>query len=116
VNSIQLTGRLVRDPEMRSVSEDTKVCTIRLAVDGMGRGGRDETGYVNVVSFGKSAQAAANTLSKGWLVAVNGRLQHETWEAQDGSKREGYSVVGHVEFLARPRNDEAASEDAAKAA
>ena len=110
MNSIQLTGRLVRDPEQR-VSEDTSVCVIRLAVDGMGRGGRGETGYVNVVSFGKSTEAAANTLSKGWLVAVNGRLQHETW-VKDGVKRESYSVVGHVEFLARPRGDEDTSGEA----
>lgn len=100
MNNIHLTGRLVRDPETRSLENGSSVCMLRLAVDGMGRGGRDQTGYVNVVSFGKSGQAAGGTLSAGWLVGVSGRLQHETWQARDQSTRESYSVVGHVEFLA----------------
>ena len=79
------------------------VCEMRLAVDGMGRGGRDQAGYVDVHSFGESAKAAARVLSKGWLVAVSGRLQHEVYE-KDGQKRSAYRVIGHVEFLAAPRN------------
>ena len=61
-------------------------------------------------SYGESGKAAARTLTKGWLVAVGGRLQHDTWE-QDGQKRSKHLVVGHVEFLAAPRNGSAASDD-----
>jgi single-strand DNA-binding protein len=75
---------------------------MRVAVDGMGRGGRDEPGYIDVHSYGESGAAAARTLTKGWLIAVDGRLQHDTWE-QDGQKRSKHLVVGHVQFLARPR-------------
>jgi single stranded DNA-binding protein len=102
VNNIDLTGRLVSDPTGKDLPEGGYVCELRLAVDGMGRGGRDETGYIAVHSFGESGKAAARVLSQGWLVAVSGRLQHETWE-QDGQKRGTYRVIGHVEFLAPPR-------------
>jgi single-strand DNA-binding protein len=67
----------------------------------MGRG--RETGYIDASSFGASGEAAARTLAKGWLVAVEGRLEQHCWSAQDGSARQAIGIVGHVQFLAAPR-------------
>ena len=102
MNSINLTGRLVSDPELLELPGGDALCRLRLAVDGMApqRG----TGYIDVTSFGKSAAAAARTLSQGWLVAVEGRLEHQTWENGDGAKRSAHSIIGHVEFLSAPKN------------
>ncbi len=105
INKIICTGRLTKDPELRQVSEETKVCQLRLAVDGMGRG--REVGYVNVAVFGAGGEAAAKVLAKGWLVAVDGRLEYGEWETEGGEKRHDYSVVGNVEFLTAPRPVEA---------
>ena len=58
-----------------------------------------ETGYINVSTFGKPGEAAAEILSTGWLVAVDGRLEYHEWE-QDGKTRHDYEVIGSVEFLA----------------
>ena len=44
-------------------------------------------------------------LAKGWLVAVAGRLAYHAWEADDGSRRHDYELVGNVEFLAAPRGN-----------
>ena len=104
INKIICTGRLTKDPELREVSEETKVCQLRLAVDGMGRG--REVGYVNVAVFGAGGEAAAKVLAKGWLVAVDGRLEYGEWETEGGEKRHDYSVVGNVEFLTAPRPTE----------
>jgi single-strand DNA-binding protein len=101
INKIICTGRLTKDPELRTVSEEMKVCQLRLAVDGMGRG--REVGYVNVAVFGKAGEAANQYLSKGWLVAVDGRLEYGEWETEGGEKRHDYSVVGNVEFLTAPK-------------
>jgi len=101
INKITCTGRLTKDPELRSVSDEMKVCQLRLAVDEMGRG--REVGYVNVAVFGKAGEAAKQYLSKGWLVAVDGRLEYREWETEGGEKRHDYSVVGNVEFLAAPK-------------
>ena len=103
MNNIQLAGRLVADPAGKELPDSGYVCEMRIAVDGMGRGSRDQAGYVDVHSFGESGKAAARVLSKGWLVAISGRLQHEVYE-KDGQKRSAYRVIGHVEFLAAPRN------------
>jgi single-strand DNA-binding protein len=105
INKLICTGRLTKDPELRSISEDVKVCQLRLAVDGMGRG--REVGFINVSVFGKAGEACAEYLSKGWLVAVDGRLELGQWETDGGEKRHDYTVVGNVEFLTAPRQVEA---------
>ena len=105
MNNINITGRLTQDPELRALPSGSTVCRLRLAVDGMGRGGRDEVGYINVSAFGNAGEAAARVLSKGWLVAVDGRLQYGEWETDDGSRHD-YEIVGNVEFLAAPRSEQ----------
>jgi single-strand DNA-binding protein len=101
MNSINITGRLARDPELRSLPNGGSVCKLRLAVEGLASG--NETAYINASCFGAGGQAAARVLSKGWLVAVSGRLAYDEWETAGGAKRHDYEVVGRVEFLAAPK-------------
>lgn len=104
MNNYKATGRLSRDPELRALPDGTPVCKITVAVKGLARGD-DEVGYIDVTSFGASGEAAARVLSKGWLVAVDGRLQYHDWETQEGDKRRGWEVIGNVEFLAAPKGE-----------
>ena len=104
MNSTQVTGRLTEDPELRLLPSGETACKIRLAVEGMARA--RETGYINVTSYGSSGQAAAAVLSKGWLVAVDGRIEYRQWETDEGSKRHDYGLVGHIEFLAAPHGEQ----------
>ncbi len=101
LNRITATGRLTKDPELKQLTADTTVCELRLAVDGMGRG--RETGYLNVSIYGAGGTAAAEHLTKGWLVAIDGRLEYREWDT-DAGRRHDYTVIGSVEFLAAPRN------------
>jgi len=101
MNSINITGRLTSDPELRALPSGESVCRIRLAVDALAPHG--ETGYVNVSCFGKPGEAAARVLGKGWLVAVQGRLAYRAWENGEGGKRHDYEIIGNVEFLTAPR-------------
>ncbi len=112
MNRITITGRLTRDPELRSLPSGDQVCNLRLAVDGMAPS--RETGYVDVAAFGKPGEAAARVLSQGWLVAVDGRLEYRSWQTDDGQTRHAYQLVGNVEFLAAPRG--AQTEEAEPAA
>jgi len=102
MNTITVTGRLTADPDLRELPSGSKVCQIRLAVRGMGR--NREPGYINVASYGPSGAAAADVLSTGWVVGVTGRLEWHEWET-DGVKRQAHSIVGQIEFLARPQGD-----------
>jgi single-strand DNA-binding protein len=101
-NQVAFTGRLTRDPELRTTPSGTSMCRIRIAVDGMGAAGIDSPGFIDVTEFGKQGEASARRLSKGWLVAVEGRLNHQTWET-DGRPRQTHSVIGWVEHLSAPR-------------
>jgi single-strand DNA-binding protein len=110
INKLICTGRLTKDPELRKISEEMSVCQLRIAVDGMGRG--REVGFINVSVFGKAGEACAEYLTKGWLVAVDGRLEFGQWETDGGEKRHDYTVVGNVEFLTAPRPADAPEEPA----
>ena len=75
VNRFVCTGNLTRDPELAGARPTgSRVCGLRVAVDGMGRAA--EPGFINVSVFGKPGEAAAEILGKGWLVGVDGRLEY----------------------------------------
>ena len=108
MNSVDLTGRLTRDPELTERGGKS-VCDLRLAVDN----GQYEPTYVDVTTFDGQAEACARYLRKGRQVAVSGRLVFRQWEAEDGSRRSRHSVVGRVEFLDGKRESEPVGSDAA---
>ena len=87
MNSTQLTARVAQEPVYRELPgpDGKHVTELRLAVKGMGSGERDAVGYIDVVSY-TMTEKAAQTIGTGWLVAVSGRLEHQTWE-KDGVKR-----------------------------
>lgn len=95
INSITLVGRLAADPELRDLPDGLSVCDLRLAVND-----QDDKPplFVDVATFGASADACAKHLSKGRQIGVIGRLIYREWEAKDGSKRSKHSVVGRVAF------------------
>jgi single-strand DNA-binding protein len=107
VNRFICTGNLTKDPVVRELPSGSSVCELRVAVDGMG--GLEEPGFITVSVFGKPGEAAARYLSRGWLVAVDGRLQFAEWETEDNASRHDYTVIGNVEFLSAPRPAEGAS-------
>ncbi len=109
MNQVALTGRLTRDPEMRSTRSSDDVCAMRLAVDGP----EESTVFVDVTAFGGLAGNCAEYLSKGRAVAVSGRLAYSEWEADDGSKRSKHEVIANqVDFLAGGQRDDQAQASA----
>jgi single-strand DNA-binding protein len=111
MNSVNLIGRLTRDPELRTADE-TSVGNMRVAVQ---RPKRDGADYVDVTVFGRQAEVCAGYLTKGRRVAVTGRLRHSEWQAQDGSRRQRLEVVAdQVDFLDRPRTEQPSGEDEAE--
>jgi single-strand DNA-binding protein len=117
MNNYKATGRLASDPELRELPTGTAACKLTVAVKGLARGDA-EVGYIDVTSFGASGEAAARTLTKGWLVAIDGRLEYHDWETQDGDKRRSWELIGNVEFLAPPKgaSTQSSEEPAAAAA
>ena len=106
LNRIVLIGRLTREPELRFTATGTAVANFTLAVDRQrpNSQGEREADFIRVVVWGKQGETCSNYLGKGRLVAVDGRLQVRTYQAQDGQNRTSAEVVAeNVRFLDRPR-------------
>ncbi len=112
LNRIVLIGRLTRDPESSYTTSGIAIAKFRLAVDRPGKNadtGEKETDFFDIVTFRRSAEFVSQYITKGRLVAVDGRLQTRSWVAQDGTKRNAVEVVAdNVQGLDRPRDAEGA--------
>jgi len=110
MNSVNLVGRLARDAELRNTGT-TSVLSLRLAFTTQRKVGdtwEDRPNYVDVVTFGRRAEALANIIGKGDRIGVSGRLSWREWQAKDGSgNRQSIEVVADdVQLLGAPRNRE----------
>lgn len=106
LNRVLLMGRLTRDVELRYLGNGTAVTDLRIAVSWRYRrqdGERvEETCFVDVTVWGRDAENCNQYLSKGRGVFIEGRLKFESWETQDGQKRNKLKVVAdRVQFLPR---------------
>jgi single-strand DNA-binding protein len=87
-NRVQLAGRLVADPDLRSTPSGKSVCRMRVATNDT-----REAQFHDVVAWEALAESAAESLRKGAAVTVEGRLQTRTWQAADRSPRRATEIV-----------------------
>jgi single-strand DNA-binding protein len=96
-NRVILLGNLTRDPEIRYTSGGTAVSDIGLAVNDRRKGSDgqwvEETTFVEVTLWGRTAEVAGEYLSKGSPVFIEGRLKLDTWQNNEGQKRSKLHVV-----------------------
>lgn len=108
VNRVVLVGRLTRDPELRTTTTGKQVTDFSIAVDKRIKptDGSPTADFFRVSAWGQTAEFVANYLTKGRLVAVDGRLQSRKYTDKDGNNREVVEVVAdNVQGLDRPRDD-----------
>jgi single-strand DNA-binding protein len=111
VNKVILIGNLTRDPEVRHTPKGTAVGDIALAINRAYTGDngekREETTYVDVTLWGRTAEIAQQYLRKGRPVYIEGRLQMDTWEDKaTGQKRSKLKVVAEALQLLGGRGEE----------
>lgn len=103
MNSVNLTGSLVRDPEVRYTQSQMAVCSFTLAVDRQRK--KDDPNaqtadFPRCIAFGKTAENMSKYLHKGSKVGVEGRIQTGSYKKQDGTTVYTTNVIAnHVEFL-----------------
>ena len=100
MNSVQLIGRLTRDPEVRYTDGGASIARFSLAVD---RRFKQENGadadFINIVAFGKTAEFIEKYFHKGMKIALNGRIQTGNYTDKDGKKVYTTDIVAeNVEF------------------
>ncbi len=96
-NKVILVGNLTRDVEVRYSSSGTAIGKVGIATNRRFKSAagelKDETMFIDLTFFGRTAEIANQYLHKGSKVLVEGRLILEQWVAQDGTKRSRHSVT-----------------------
>ncbi len=96
-NRVILLGNLTRDVELRYTPSGTAVTEVGLAVNDRRKSQSgewiEETTFVDITLWGRTAEVASEYLSKGSPVLIEGRLKLDTWETE-GQKRSKLRVVG----------------------
>lgn len=104
LNRVLIAGRLTRRPDLRKTANGIAVTDLLVALN---RDFTSSTGekqqevcFVDVVLWGKCAEAAAEQLECSSQVLVEGRLQLDVWYSKEGEKRCKLRVAGErVQFL-----------------
>ena len=117
-----ITGNLTRDPELRTTTGGTNVCSFAVAVNRNYKGADGETkedvSYIDCVAWGKLGEVIANYAKKGSSVLVSGRLSQRSFEGKDGVKRSRTEVVAEdFNFIgSNPASREGGSSSSASSA
>ena len=102
MNKVILIGRLTRDPELRTMASGNVTASFTLAVNRnfTNQNGEKETDFINCVAWRKQAENVAKYCTKGSQVAIEGRIQIRSYDAQDGTKRYITEVIAdNITFL-----------------
>ncbi len=113
MNRVCLVGRLTTKPELRYTNSNLPYTRFSLAVNRnfSNAQGQRETDFINIVVWRKQAENVCNYLDKGSLVSVEGRIQTESYDGQDGNKRYTTDVVAdNVSFLESKKTEINSSE------
>ncbi len=120
LNSVTLAGNLTRDPEVRNLPNDQMVVNFGLAVNRRWKGPdgefKEEVTFIDVESWGRTAELVGQYLTKGSPVYLEGRLKLDQWQDKDNQKRTKLKVVANsVQFLSSNRHRGGAEAGAAEA-
>ena len=87
INSVNLTGRFTRDPDVRYTDGGTSIARFTLAVDRrFKRDGEQTADFINCVAFGKTAEFIEKYFRQGMKLELTGRIQTGSYTNKDGAK------------------------------
>lgn len=100
MNSVCISGRLTRDPEVRSTQGGTFVASFTVAVDRrFKREGEPTADFLRCVAFGKTAEFIDKYFSKGKMILLTGRIQTGQYTDKDGKTVYTTDIIpDNVEF------------------
>ena len=102
MNKAILIGRLTRDPELRYTSSGRAVCQFSIAISRnyTNQQGQRDTDFINCVVWDKQAENLAKYITKGRLIAVDGRIQTRNYDNNEGKKVYVTEVLANnIQFL-----------------
>lgn len=104
MNSVQLTGRFTRDPDVRYTDGGSTVARFTLAIDRRYKAENGPTAdFVGCVAFGKTAEFIEKYFQKGMKMELNGRIQTGSYTNQEGQTIYTTDVVAEQVGFAESR-------------
>lgn len=105
MNSVNMTGRLVADPELKTTNGGNKVVSFTLAVDR--KDTRKTTDFFPCIAWNKTAELISTYLSKGSLIGISGVLTSRTYEDNTGTTHKIIEIlVNSIDFLDTKKKEE----------
>lgn len=99
MNKVYIIGRLTKDPELRYTSNDKAVSSYTVALND-GYGEHQETIFVNITTWNKSAEFVSKYFKKGQQIAIIGRLVNNDYTDKNGNNIHTLNVVSEeIEFV-----------------
>lgn len=103
MNSVILTGRLTKDPELKTTQSNISVVAFTIAVD---KNFKDEgADFISCVAWRQLAENITKYKKKGDLIGVQGRLSTRQYETENGVRYVTEVVCDQVEFLESKRTE-----------
>lgn len=96
MNSVNITGRFVADPEVKTTQNGTAVCSFTVAVDKRYKPkelGEPAADFIDCVAWRHTAEFIGKYFSKGRMVAISGSLQPRTYKDKNGMSHKVTEVV-----------------------
>ena len=88
------SGRLTRDPNVKYTQSGKAYASFTLAIDRRKSGeGNPQADFISCVAWEKTAEVISQYCTKGKKIAVEGRIQTRSYDANDGTKRYVTEVV-----------------------
>lgn len=113
LNVVALTGRLVREPEVKKTQSGVSVCSFSIAVERPYKSGEDrQADFFDCVSWRHNADFIQKYFHKGDMIGVSGHLQTRSWEGDDGKKRKVVEIsADNVSFVAGKKESAATTDN-----
>lgn len=113
LNRVMIAGNLTRDPDVKTFAGEKTVAQFALAINHKYKAAdgtaKEDTVFVDVEAWGRTAELVGQYLTKGRGAYVEGRLKLDRWETADGEKRQRLKVVAEsVQFTSPKREGDSA--------
>ncbi len=112
LNSFQIMGRLVADPELKYTQANIPVTTFRVACERNYKNadGETETDFFSVTAWRQKAEFICKYFVKGQMICIEGSIQQRKYTATDGSNRTVFEVMAdRAHFCGGKKESESAS-------
>ena len=117
LNVVAIIGRMVKDPELKTTNSGKSVCSFRIANDSGHKdaSGQNQTNWLDVTAWGKTAEFVCKYFPKGALIAIDGRLQTRSYQDKNGQNRTAVEIVAqNVSFCGSKESTSPAQQNAAQ--